>query len=210
MATKRSSRFGLQPYTQFLVPTWHGATDFQLTISNNHIKFGMPGYGQFWADQDIPSLNWDRALVESSATTVTHQRRPRRRATPRRTPGTSTTSWCHQRFRSLCRTPIDAKVDAGAATVTLDTPSPAGHVSILRSRIDLAGPLRRWRWTSLHSRMLESAGGDEHFRSYCTRSHPASGRLSSAVTTGGPRSWAVLRHHGLRRLMSFGALTALD
>jgi hypothetical protein len=154
------------PYTQFLTPDAARRDNYQLTISNNHIKFGMPGYGQFWADQDIPSLNWNRALVQFGH----HSYTPAKATTPS---NASANTWHIDNFVVSPAIPFAMShanrrdVDAGAATVTLDTPSPAGHVSFsaLGSNLQVRFDGGAWQPAQQNA---QSSGGDEHFRSYWT------------------------------------------
>lgn len=37
---------------------------FELRVSRNHMKFGMPQYGFWWVDTDIAPLNWDSGIVQ--------------------------------------------------------------------------------------------------------------------------------------------------
>jgi hypothetical protein len=51
-------------YESFLVPDARRRDTFVLTISDTHIKFGMPDYEHWWVDADIASLGWDRGVVQ--------------------------------------------------------------------------------------------------------------------------------------------------
>ena len=37
---------------------------FELDISKNHIRFGMPQYNFWWVDADIPTLDWSQGVVQ--------------------------------------------------------------------------------------------------------------------------------------------------
>jgi hypothetical protein len=37
---------------------------FELRLSRNHMKFGMPQYGFWWVDTDIAPLNWNSGVVQ--------------------------------------------------------------------------------------------------------------------------------------------------
>jgi hypothetical protein len=37
---------------------------FELHLSRTHIKFGMPAYNFWWADTDIPALNWNQGVIQ--------------------------------------------------------------------------------------------------------------------------------------------------
>jgi hypothetical protein len=37
---------------------------FELRLSGNHMKFGMPQYGFWWVDTDIAPLNWNSGVVQ--------------------------------------------------------------------------------------------------------------------------------------------------
>lgn len=51
-------------YETVLTPSATLRSTFQLTISANHIKFGMPSYNLWWIDTFIPTLNWDRGVLQ--------------------------------------------------------------------------------------------------------------------------------------------------
>jgi hypothetical protein len=52
------------PYDSFFVPSATGRETFELHISTNYVKFGMPEYDLWWIDTNIPELSWDRAVVQ--------------------------------------------------------------------------------------------------------------------------------------------------
>ncbi|MGB4872309.1 MAG: hypothetical protein WBP47_19800, partial [Candidatus Promineifilaceae bacterium] len=47
-----------QGYESFLTPDARRRDTFELRISRNHIKFGMPAYNFWWIDTSITPLNW--------------------------------------------------------------------------------------------------------------------------------------------------------
>lgn len=52
-------------YDSFLEPSATRRDTFELRISRNHIKFGMPAYNFWWVDTDIsPPLDWDKAVFQ--------------------------------------------------------------------------------------------------------------------------------------------------
>ncbi len=55
---------GWQGYETFLTPSQQQRDTFELRISATHIKFGMPGYGFYWIDSDIPALGWSNGVVQ--------------------------------------------------------------------------------------------------------------------------------------------------
>ena len=51
-------------YEQFLVPDSIRRDTYELRISKNHIKFGMPDYDFWWVDTEIPELDWTQGVVQ--------------------------------------------------------------------------------------------------------------------------------------------------
>lgn len=53
-----------QGYESFLTPDARRRDTFELRISRNHIKFGMPAYNFWWIDTSITPLNWSQGVVQ--------------------------------------------------------------------------------------------------------------------------------------------------
>lgn len=51
-------------YESFLVPSASQRSTFELRISNNHIKFGMPAYNFYWIDTNVSALGWNQGIVQ--------------------------------------------------------------------------------------------------------------------------------------------------
>ena len=51
-------------YESFLKPDAARRDKFELRISRNHVRFGMPGYNFTWADTAIPDLGWIRGIIQ--------------------------------------------------------------------------------------------------------------------------------------------------
>jgi len=51
-------------YEDFLTPSAMRRDTFELHISRNHIKFGMPAYNFWWFDKNIPELDWSVGVVQ--------------------------------------------------------------------------------------------------------------------------------------------------
>lgn len=51
-------------YESLLVPSQLVRSVFELDISHNHLKFGMPAYNFWWIDRDIPGLDWSNGVVQ--------------------------------------------------------------------------------------------------------------------------------------------------
>ena len=51
-------------YEDFLTPSAMRRDTFELHISRNHIKFGIPAYNLWWYDIAIPSLDWSVGVVQ--------------------------------------------------------------------------------------------------------------------------------------------------
>lgn len=52
------------PYDQFLDPSPMRRDTFELRVSTNHIKFGMPDYNFWWIDRNITPLDWSQGVVQ--------------------------------------------------------------------------------------------------------------------------------------------------
>lgn len=53
-----------QGYESFITPDNKRRDTFELRISRDHIRFGMPAYNFDWIDTDIPPLDWDQGIVQ--------------------------------------------------------------------------------------------------------------------------------------------------
>ena len=51
-------------YEEFFVPDAKRRDTFELRISKNHVKFGMPDYDFWWVDTEIPELDWGQGVVQ--------------------------------------------------------------------------------------------------------------------------------------------------
>jgi hypothetical protein len=51
-------------YDLFFTPSATNRETFELRISANYVKFGMPEYDLWWIDTNIPELSWDRAVLQ--------------------------------------------------------------------------------------------------------------------------------------------------
>ena len=51
-------------YESFLTPSAVRRDPFELRISRTSLKFGMPTYDQWWLDEQIAPLGWDKAVVQ--------------------------------------------------------------------------------------------------------------------------------------------------
>jgi hypothetical protein len=61
-------------YEDFLTPSATRRDRFELRISSNHIKFGMPDYNFWWFDADIPTLEWTQGIVQFGHHSYTPQK----------------------------------------------------------------------------------------------------------------------------------------
>jgi len=55
---------GWQGYESFLEPSSTERQTFELRISENHIKFGMPEHDFWWIDTDMDALGWDQGIIQ--------------------------------------------------------------------------------------------------------------------------------------------------
>jgi hypothetical protein len=55
---------GAGGYETFLQPSAVRRDTFELRISRTHIRFGMPAYNQWWVDDNLQGLGWDRGVIQ--------------------------------------------------------------------------------------------------------------------------------------------------
>jgi hypothetical protein len=51
-------------YEDFLEPSATRRDTFEIRLSKNHLKAGMPDYDFWWIDADIPALDWGQGVVQ--------------------------------------------------------------------------------------------------------------------------------------------------
>jgi hypothetical protein len=51
-------------YETFLTPDARRRDTFELHLSDDHIRFGMPDHDHWWVDTPIPSLGWTQGVVQ--------------------------------------------------------------------------------------------------------------------------------------------------
>jgi hypothetical protein len=51
-------------YDSVLTPDAARRDTFELQLSRTHVRFGMPKYGVWWVDADIPPLGWSAGVVQ--------------------------------------------------------------------------------------------------------------------------------------------------
>ena len=51
-------------YESFLQPDRARRDTVEIRLSRTHLRVGMPAYGTWWIDTDLPELDWDRGVVQ--------------------------------------------------------------------------------------------------------------------------------------------------
>ena len=51
-------------YESILIPTYSELDTYELRISDDHIKFGLPDYGFWWVDEPLEDLGWSTGIVQ--------------------------------------------------------------------------------------------------------------------------------------------------
>jgi hypothetical protein len=51
-------------YETFLIPSAGDRETFELRISANHVKFGMPDYNFWWVDANFAPIDWNQGIVQ--------------------------------------------------------------------------------------------------------------------------------------------------
>jgi hypothetical protein len=52
------------PYDLFFAPSATERQTFELRLSSNYVRFGMPEYGLWWIDTNIATLDWTRGVLQ--------------------------------------------------------------------------------------------------------------------------------------------------
>lgn len=55
---------GWVSYSSFLTPSATRRDTFEIRLSRDHVRFGMPQYNFWWINQTVPDLGWDRGVVQ--------------------------------------------------------------------------------------------------------------------------------------------------
>lgn len=53
-----------QGYEEFIAPSFQERQVFELEISPDHLRFGMPEHNFWWYDEEIPELDWSSGIVQ--------------------------------------------------------------------------------------------------------------------------------------------------
>jgi hypothetical protein len=111
-------------YEEYFTPSARQRETFELRISRNHIKFGMPKYNLWWIDEAITPLNWTQGVVQFGH----HSYNPTKDCTDGPC-GPNTWHWDNIAIsHTVPFTIIHADrryVERGAARINLSAPAPA-------------------------------------------------------------------------------------
>lgn len=155
-------------YETVLTPSPTRRDTFELDISQNHLKFGMPQYNLWWIDQDIPSLDWSQGVVQFGH----HSYTPDKACNYNGTCGPNTWHWDNVTiypaipFRIIRANQRNVNSDT-SPLVNLASPSPAnaylrfsGIGSSLQVSYDNGAT---WKPAQLQAQMEQI---EEHYKSY--------------------------------------------
>ncbi len=55
---------GWESYEDFLTPDAKRRDTFEVRVSRDHLRMGMPGYNYLWVDSALPDLGWSQGVVQ--------------------------------------------------------------------------------------------------------------------------------------------------
>jgi hypothetical protein len=164
-AVKQNSSAG---YQTVLTPSPTRRDTFELDISQNHLKFGMPQYNLWWIDADIANPGWSQGVVQIGH----HSYNPEKACNYNGTCGANTWHWDNVSiFPAKAFTIIRANQknlnDGTSPIVNLASPTPAnaflrfaGIGTALEVSYDGGST---WKPAQVQSQMTQIV---EHFQSY--------------------------------------------
>ncbi len=163
-------------YESFLVPDAARRDTFEIHISENHLKVGMPAYDFWWIDTDIPTLGWDSGVVQFGHHSYNPTKDCNIANTPR--PPVSTclpNTWHWDNVSISPSTPFTIiKANRRAAAATSDTieftsPAPAGaklRFSGIGRDLQVSYDGGDWHDATVQQTGIETP--EDHFASYWT------------------------------------------
>jgi hypothetical protein len=183
-------------YERFLTPDPARRDTFEIRISANHLKVGMPAYNFWWIDTPIPTLTWNTGVVQFGHHSYNPTKDCGTTNIPRPFTGTCTpNTWHWDNVRIDPAIPYTiigtnrSRADATNPTITLDQPAPdnamlrfAGLGNNLQIRYD-NGP-----WQTPQKQATGRPTKEEHFTSYWTPIPPGTRTITYQATNwwGGP------------------------
>jgi hypothetical protein len=162
-------------YERFLTPSATQRDTFELRLAPTHLMFGMPGYGHWWTNTQIPALSWTTGIVQLGH----HSYNPTRRSGGHldRGPNSGTANTWHwdnvSIFPAIPFSMLQADrrfVDgASPAEVTFGSPAPAGgYLRFAGIGEDLEFSADGGVTWQPAVRQAQTKAAAEHFKSYWT------------------------------------------
>jgi hypothetical protein len=162
-------------YESFLTPDAKRRDKFELRISRNHIRFGMPTYNFYWIDSAIPELDWNQGIVQFGH----HSYNPAKDAgcpiNQNTKTGCAPTTWHWDNVSINPAVPFillradQRMADAEAAQVRFSAPTPANaylRFAGIGNQIEISFDNgKTWQPTV---RQATEKSAEEHFSSYWT------------------------------------------
>jgi hypothetical protein len=159
-------------------------TTYEIDISSNHIRFGLPSNRVWWTDTDIPALSFTKGVISLTH----HSYDP-----TKHNPGTGIDTWHWSNFYISNADPFtiingaERSIHADGAT-TVHFPSPAPANAYLRfsgigtTQVSFNGGTS-WQMAQRQAQKVENAG---HFSSYWT---PVPAGVTSVMFKGTGDRW---------------------
>jgi len=158
-------------FEEVLTPDAKRRDTFELTISNNRVKFGMPAYDMWWADTAIAPLNWSSGVVQLGH----HSYNPSKACEYDGTCGPNTWHWDNVSLNPADPFTITKATERfanpGDQTVVFESPAPQNSklrfAAIGRVSVSFNGG-SNWQAAQIAQGSAQAAGlhREEHFSSY--------------------------------------------
>jgi hypothetical protein len=156
-------------YTDVLTPDAARRDTFELTLSRDHLGFGMPDYGLQWFDTDFDDLDWTQGVVQ-----IGHRSYNPLKAHDPPDPQPNTWHWDDVEispavpFTIVHSTTRSVGGGDGVARVTFESPAPAdAHLRFAGIGDDLEVSYDGGAsWQAAELQWSSDPGADEHFHSY--------------------------------------------
>jgi hypothetical protein len=162
-------------YEVFLTPDAKRRDKFELRISRNHIRFGMPAYNFYWIDSAISELDWGKGIVQFGH----HSYNPAKDAgcslNQNAKIGCAPTTWHWDNINISPAVPFtilradQRAVDAEAAQIQFPIPAPANaHLRFAGIGMQIEVSFDKGKTWQPALQQTQEKSVEEHFSSYWT------------------------------------------
>jgi hypothetical protein len=162
-------------YESFLTPDAKRRDKFELRISRDHIRFGMPAYNFYWIDSAIPAMDWGQGVVQFGH----HSYNPAKDAgcpiNQNAKTGCAPVTWHWDNINIKPSVPFtilradQRMVDAETTQIYFPTPAPANaHLRFAGIGAQIEISFDRGKTWQPASQQAQEKSVEEHFSSYWT------------------------------------------